>query len=109
MGWGVLSGLEFVCGWYKKANRIADFNPSQRYSLRHRDSRFQLSVIAAEPVETCLAASLTARKWPASATSKSPPKHRDEAQVGNPLLFKPSQYAGLAVLRLPRKPSQVFL
>ncbi len=28
-----------------------------------------------------------------------------DLDFGNPLLFKPSNYAGIAVLRLPRKPS----
>jgi hypothetical protein len=28
-----------------------------------------------------------------------------DLDFGNPLLFKPNQFAGIAVLRLPRKPS----
>jgi hypothetical protein len=28
-----------------------------------------------------------------------------DLDFGNPLVFKPSRYAGIAVLRLPRKPS----
>ena len=32
-----------------------------------------------------------------------------DLDFGNPLLFKPSEYAGIAVLRLPRKPSHADL
>jgi hypothetical protein len=32
-----------------------------------------------------------------------------DLDFGNPLLFKPSEYAGIAVIRLPRKPSHADL
>lgn len=32
-----------------------------------------------------------------------------DLDFGNPLLFKPSQYEGIAVLRLPSKPSRIDL